>query len=171
MTDTGQKGILAYLAKQYLPSCFTFLEVGVWRGDTSSWMLQNFPEMTYIGVDNYIPCSTMKDLGPQHILARQAAERVMEVYPNAELIIQDSQTASKNYKNKSIDFIFIDGEHTYKQVGLDLESWYPKTKRIISGHDYRYFPGVTQAVNEFAEKNKLAVAYHCGSGDVWWIVL
>lgn len=49
------------------------------------------------------------------------------------------------------DMVFIDGNHDYDAVMADLNAWYPKTKRIICGHDYQSegFPGVSEAVDEF----------------------
>lgn len=61
-----------------------------------------------------------------------------------------------------IDFLFIDGCHSYEAVKADIEGWYPHVRDggVILGHDYRTkssgldgfiweFPGVAKAVNEF----------------------
>jgi len=62
-----------------------------------------------------------------------------------------SHDAALSYKNRSLDFIFIDASHEYKDVLLDLQLFYPKLKRggIIAGHDYHGFVGVKAAVDEF----------------------
>jgi cephalosporin hydroxylase len=64
-----------------------------------------------------------------------------------------SVQAAKLYKDKSLDFIWIDADHTYEAVKEDIEAWFPKLKshRYLAGHDYgnREFPGVKQAVDEF----------------------
>jgi hypothetical protein len=74
-----------------------------------------------------------------------------------------SQDASNLYENESLDFIFIDANHTYESVINDLRSWFPKLKnnRSIAGHDYSW-PGVRQAVIEFFGENKIKVI-----GDSW----
>lgn len=50
------------------------------------------------------------------------------------------------------DFIFIDSEHTYPEVLLEIERWYPRVKSggIMAWHDYHHanYPGVAQAVEE-----------------------
>jgi len=62
-----------------------------------------------------------------------------------------SHDAAMSYKNRSLDFIFLDGSHEYKDVLLDLQLFYPKLKRggIIAGHDYVNFESVWTAVHEF----------------------
>jgi cephalosporin hydroxylase len=61
-----------------------------------------------------------------------------------------SEDASKTFDDDSVDFIFIDANHTYESVMNDLKCWYKKIKpgKIISGHDYDW-DGVRTAVNDF----------------------
>ena len=63
-----------------------------------------------------------------------------------------------DFEDESIDFIFIDGLHDFKNVYLDLECWYNKIKPggLITGHDFanRSF-GVKPAVDMFTEKIKI----------------
>lgn len=53
-----------------------------------------------------------------------------------------------------LDFVFIDGDHSYEMVKAELEAWWPKVKvgGVLSGHDYdhngRGWPGVHKAVHE-----------------------
>lgn len=58
----------------------------------------------------------------------------------------------------TLDFIYIDGDHSYAGVKLDLESARRKVKAggMICGHDYTpRFQGVMDAVNEFCHEYKL----------------
>lgn len=71
-----------------------------------------------------------------------------------------SHEAASEFEDKSIDYIFLDADHTYEGVKKDLEAWYPKLKTggIFSGHDYYPHPpddGVFRAVNEFFETHKV----------------
>lgn len=55
------------------------------------------------------------------------------------------------FEDSSIDFIYIDAEHTYESVKRDLELYLPKLKKggIIGGHDYHeVWPGVCKAIDE-----------------------
>lgn len=51
-----------------------------------------------------------------------------------------------------VDMVFIDGNHDYEQVMVDIGTWLPKARKLICGHDYcnadAGFPGVAQAAHE-----------------------
>lgn len=72
-------------------------------------------------------------------------------------IMKLSEDATNDVPN-DLDFVYIDGNHTYEYVKKDIELWYPKVKNkgILGGHDYtERFPDVVRAVNEFKDKFKL----------------
>lgn len=50
------------------------------------------------------------------------------------------------------DFIFIDATHTYEELKLDIQRWWPKLRSggVMAFHDYKHdnYPGVQQAVDE-----------------------
>ena len=71
-------------------------------------------------------------------------------------IRKPSLEASQLYKDRSLDFVFLDAAHDYKNVKEDILSWYPKVKvgGWLTGHDYflEHF-GVKKAVDEiFGDK-------------------
>lgn len=49
-----------------------------------------------------------------------------------------SSEAIKLFKDESLDFAYIDANHSYEYVLEDIKRWYPKVKNggIIAGHDY-----------------------------------
>jgi len=60
----------------------------------------------------------------------------------------------------SLDFAFIDANHSYEGASADAAAWFPKVKPggWLCGHDYgnpRW--GVQRAVDEFAAKIHLPV--------------
>jgi Methyltransferase domain len=66
----------------------------------------------------------------------------------------DSKEAAAYVPDGSLDFVFIDADHSYEGCKADIQAWLPKLKPsgFISGHDYDNtdFPcfGVKQAVDE-----------------------
>lgn len=74
---------------------------------------------------------------------------------NIEIIQDFSVSASKRFDNNFFDWVYIDGDHRYKFVLLDLESWYPKVKSngFIGGHDYDNRGGDVQRAVETFLKN------------------
>ena len=69
-----------------------------------------------------------------------------------------SVDASDEFEDESIDFIFIDGDHTYEGVKSDIEAWYPRivTGGVMCGHDFgAKYPGVGKAVKEIFKEFSL----------------
>jgi hypothetical protein len=60
-----------------------------------------------------------------------------------------SEEASTIFKDQSLDLVYIDGNHQYKAVSLDIKKWLPKVKSggYISGHDWSR-DGVKRAIEE-----------------------
>lgn len=87
-------------------------------------------------------------------------------------IIQNySRIASKGYDNESLDFVFIDGDHSYNGVTNDIIDWLPKLKNtgIIAGHDYNkdlYSHNVIKAVDDFFGKEIVNV-----SKNSWYVFI
>jgi len=103
-----------------------------------------------------------------------------ERHANSLLLpFQDKITKLKKFSSEAVsdipdelDFIYIDGNHSYEFVKADIENYWPKIKKggVLGGHDY-YNSGkareVKRAVDEFVEKNKLKLY----AEDIdWWIV-
>jgi hypothetical protein len=49
--------------------------------------------------------------------------------PRAVIIRELSVSASTLFKDESLDFVYLDAAHDYKNVMNDLEAWYPKVKK------------------------------------------
>ena len=59
-------------------------------------------------------------------------------YPKCKIIRKTSAEAVKDFEDRSLDFVYIDADHTFGHVAMDLMLWAPKVRKygIISGHDY-----------------------------------
>jgi len=68
---------------------------------------------------------------------RMANERLSK-YSNCTLIKKMSMDALADIPDCSLDFVYIDGNHMYGYVAMDLMQWSKKIRKggIISGHDY-----------------------------------
>ncbi len=69
--------------------------------------------------------------------------------------------------NIKADFIYMDAAHDYNSVYQDLRAWYPFLREggIFCGDDYTW-PGVAQAVQQFAQENNL----HITADYLWRLV-
>lgn len=65
-------------------------------------------------------------------------KRVLAPYPKTKIIRKTSMEAVRDFSDKSLDFVYIDGNHQLKYVIEDLVEWSKKVKSggCISGHDY-----------------------------------
>jgi hypothetical protein len=154
------------------------VELGVYEGKHSSLMLSRHKQLYLHCVDMWDLWATRKtdypgDLDSGVRKRMEDTEKSTEVYYSAmdllkqyklrvNVIKENTVIAANNFKNESIDFVYIDGDHTYDGCLKDIEAWYPKLKTtgIMAGHDYmrmRDDRGVYRAVNHFAKLNDLAV--------------
>ncbi|XPV75494.1 MAG: class I SAM-dependent methyltransferase [Desulfovibrio sp.] len=69
----------------------------------------------------------------------------------------DSVTASKKFRDETLDAVFIDGDHRYEGVLADLRSWYPKVKSggIVIGHDLDPDSDVERAITDFGKEMQI----------------
>jgi Methyltransferase domain len=75
-----------------------------------------------------------------------------------------SANAAPLFEDGSVDFVHIDGDHTFNGVTIDIKAWMPKVRSggIISGDDYT-MDTVKRAVDELIPHRKLMA-----DGRVWW---
>jgi hypothetical protein len=75
-----------------------------------------------------------------------ACERLAP-YP-AAIVRATSIEAAQNVKDRSLDFVYIDGLHDEDNVSLDIKAWRAKVRvgGVIAGHDYNR-RGVMRAVS------------------------
>jgi len=66
------------------------------------------------------------------------ATRVLEPYKDCTVIRKTSMDALADFKDGSLDFVYIDGDHEFGHVACDIVEWSKKVRvgGIVSGHDY-----------------------------------
>lgn len=132
-------------------------EIGVAEGRFSTALLTLCPDVTLTGVDPYLPGYQTWDGGEwddaQQVIHRETALAVVEKFaPRFTLLEKTSSEAASGFEDGSLDFVFIDADHSYEAVKADIATWLPKVRPggWITGHDYNphLFPGVVKAVKE-----------------------
>ncbi len=118
-------------------------EIGVHRGATTQQILIACPKVRLIAVDNWSFDPSARAMF-FHRIAR---------FANRVTVLQgDSLEMVKKVSDGSLDFVFIDADHSYEAALADIKAWTPKVKEdgIVCGHDYNHprFPGVNKAVHE-----------------------
>jgi len=152
-------------------------EVGVYKGGTTKYLLDNLPGIQmYYAVDLWKHYDDFTDiLDPKRTMINDDMDKIYEnfikridKYDKVVVMRMMSITAASLIKDETLDIVFIDANHAYKYVKEDIMLWLPKVKKggIISGHDYGLEHrkpkfGVTQAVNELIPDAEI-------KGTVWY---
>ena len=159
-------------------------EVGVWQCSTAKEILKKRPLTTHIMVD---PWLRMDDDSSYVKANDRTASKEQTVYDKgfntalelskrygerAPIMRMYSEVAAKEVPNHSLDYVFIDAEHTYQAVKNDIKAWQEKVKHggWIGGHDYDNLPrhpGVKKAVLEAFNEDDVQL----GADHTWWVRL
>lgn len=150
------------------------VEIGVAFGGHSEAILQNTSVEKLYAVDSYKHQPEYDDPMnlPQPVFDRlyeRTGQRLNAFGDRVTQIRLDSVEAAQEI-NEPIDFVYIDGDHSYEGIRADLEAWFPLVREggIVAGHDYGQpaFPGVKAAADHFFKRFGLTVT-HEGKG-IWW---
>ena len=140
------------------------VEVGVWWGNLSRHLLASFPDLHLVMVDPYVTYAGSKVGRKQEPLtaAKAGAEVVTREFADRRMLLyMSSVEAAVTFVDKSLSFVFIDGDHSYDAVLADLRAWEPKVKEdgLLFGHDYKTGRGfgVIDALNKFTKKSRYRV--------------
>lgn len=140
-----------------------FVELGVWFGQSMCFagveIINSNKPIKLHGIDSFLRGDQPSSDSPVDEIRYSEALRYTDpVKDYIKIIKADTYDGSLLYEDETIDFLFIDANHTYEGVLKDLVSWYPKVKKggMVCGHDYElYWSGVVQAVDEFIGKDNI----------------
>jgi len=151
------------------------VEIGVFAGHLSHFLLRDCDFIHLLGVDPYIgrdgtfPGNFSETLDSDVALYKAAG--VMKEYgERGQLWPLTSEAAAAEVQDGSVDAVFIDGCHLYDCVKQDFDVWLPKMRRgapvLIAGHDFSpQWPGVVQAVHEERAGGQEVIL---ASDWMWW---
>jgi hypothetical protein len=143
-------------------------EIRVLRGQNAKEILDNLSiEKLYL-IDNWKHKKGGYHIAEKHLRGHE--DKIVWLLGQSEKVV-------KNIKDKELDFVYVDGDHTEIQVALDLKMYYPKVKDggLLCGHDYQEGKpiGVNLAVDKFFKK--LGLKVHSGQVSKgsrhldWWV--
>jgi len=117
-------------------------EIGVERGLYSEVLLEHNPNLYLLCVDAWKAYRGYREHVTQEKLDgfyEDTRLRLSRFYGRCQLVRQFSVDAAKEVPDRSLDFVYIDGNHALLHVIADLAAWEPKVRKggIVAGHDYR----------------------------------
>ncbi len=167
-----------------------FLEIGVFCGVTARNVCELLKkihknEFRYVGIDLFGEKVLQDEITPNYLNKQKFSNPLKNLFynfllrknlnsyesvqnflkkfsKNVTLIKGNSNIILRNLDLKDIDFVFLDGGHSFETVFDDLNSIYKKISSnkgaVILCDDYEdatYITGVKKAVDKFVEINKL----------------
>ena len=136
-----------------------FVEIGTYHGQSAKFMGDQI-EASGKSIDFYTVDNKTEHFMKNGKRVKTGSPFGIPDHKFITMINSDSSEASKFFEDKSLDFVFIDGDHTNPKFKEDLVSWDPKIKvgGVIAGHDYLHSADVYHTVNEmYGEENILTI--------------
>jgi predicted O-methyltransferase YrrM len=137
----------------------TIVEIGVRRGRLSI-LLAEVPTLDRLYlVDVWMPerVNTQNPEKNFRSVSRWARKR-----GDVEVLRMRSDEAVNQFKDGSIDFLYIDGDHSYHGVTSDIKNYRRKVRGTIAGDDYN-LKSVKKAVDELLPHRHVH-----SNGRLWW---
>jgi hypothetical protein len=150
-------------------------ELGVWKGRTFKHLLNAVSDLHLIGVDLYAPQPDSN--GPEKWLPgenghewdhetyfTELSKFCEETGGRGAILRMTTTQAASLIDDESLNFIFIDADHSYEGCNRDIHDWSPKVKKggYIIGHDIDW-----DEVNR-AIRNNFGDDFHEEADNIWW---
>ncbi len=152
-------------------------EIGVLNGENAFSILTTLNMKRIYLIDLYMVHDEYLEIkAPVFSTIRARSLKLLKAYTDKIIWIVKKSADAVDDVSDALDFIYIDGNHSYKNCLQDLRNYWPKIKKggVIGGHDYYNMNKareVKKAVDQFAEENKLKVYSAVGNGLCdWWII-
>lgn len=133
-------------------------EMGVEQGEFSEPLCRENPQATVYGIDPWQSYPGYRDHVSQEQLDGfyEATRKRFVPYPNYRIIKKFSMEALEDFEDGSLDWVYLDGNHTLPFIINDLIGWSQKIRvgGIVSGHDYR-------KSRRIVSQNHVAYAVEC----------
>lgn len=135
----------------------SIVEVGCWMG-RSTYALCSGCSGTVYAVDHFLGSEEHQDA---IAAGKKPYDNFIEntkEFNNLKILKMSSEEASHSpIIPPKVDMVFIDGDHSYDGVLTDIKLWYPRAKKIISGHDWGLIAGISSAVREYFDESRINV--------------
>lgn len=146
LKEKGHPFIIPDCSRDDLPSFFkemgykTGAEIGVYMAGFTEKLCKS--GLNIYGIDPWIPYGgggKAHNTQPAQDALFINAINKLKKYANFSVIRKTSMDALADFKDGSLDFVYIDGDHRFEYVAEDIVNWSRKVRTggIVSGHDYK----------------------------------
>jgi hypothetical protein len=155
------------------------VEVGVAFGSNMNCLLEGTNIEKLFGVDSYSEdtwdpsgisgLNVEREFGSFDGLYEHVSSFLSSYGERAKLINMTSEEASKKFRNKSLDFVFIDANHF--DIENDVRCWEPKIREggYLMGHDWAHpsFGDITTFISNYYNEDELVGI--SGPVHIWYV--
>jgi predicted O-methyltransferase YrrM len=153
LNTSGLMSLIEHLNTLSDTKSMTMIEIGAYRGESTKIFSKHFKSV--ITIDPFINDYDKNDITCTYMDLTNVYYKFLENISdcdNITLIRKTSDDAIEELKNTMVDFVYIDGLHTYDQVKKDILNYSKLINKTgyIGGHDYHpNWDGVVKAINKY----------------------
>lgn len=145
-------------------------EIGVESGEYSETLVSLNPGLELYCIDAWKAYRGYRDHVSQEKIDGfyETAQHRLSRY-GAELIRKFSMDAVQDFKDNGLDFVYIDANHSFDYVIMDIIEWSKKVKPggIVAGHDYVRRKNITDRVHVVQAVQSYT---YCHDIETWFTV-
>lgn len=155
----SNKGLVPYIKRH--GENLKGIEIGTCRAESTYYFLDKCPNIDLLTTID--PYKGYQDWNGE--ITQETVERFMAVAKKnlkkfgkrVVMLREESVNAADKFEDESVDFIFVDGDHSYDATLSDCMRYYPKLKKggIFCGHDYQTLEDVKRSIDDFRTKYKI----------------
>jgi lipopolysaccharide biosynthesis glycosyltransferase len=121
------------------------VEVGVYLGEFSEVLLRDSPLSVVHSVDPWKAFDRAEyrdklnaSVDEQEDRYQRTRERLQQFGERSVILRSFSAEASEQFRDNSLDFVFIDANHDFEHCSEDLRLWWPEIREggVMAGHDF-----------------------------------
>jgi len=129
-------------------------EIGVERGKFAEVLCKAIPGLVLLAVDAWARKPGYREHVDEAQLADIEADARKRLKPYGALVVKGASVdVARGIPAGSLDFVYLDADHSEAEVTADIMAWLPKVRPggVLAGHDFN-LPGVKAAVSAAALK-------------------
>lgn len=145
-------------------------EIGVAQGWHAEMICKENPQAKLYAVDVWDRYEGYHEYVSKIDKFFEEAKALLAPY-NAEIVKKFSMDAVKDFPDKSLDFVYIDGAHDFKNVAMDIYEWSKKVRigGMVFGHDYkRWKPGLRKPIRPVDVKDVVQAFMYSQGVHPWF---
>jgi hypothetical protein len=171
-TGAGQRALNRRHVIDLIPPAAICAEIGVWKADFSHQVaaLAKPREFHLIDPWAFVPAFSKRWYGGAAARSQADMDTIhqgvvvrMTEFPGIVIHRQSSLAAAASVPDRTFDWVYVDGDHSFAAVKADLEAWWPKMKSggFLVADDYNWKDeagrrSVKLAIEAFVAEHRLA---------------